>query len=280
MTTERGRTHALTRLVEMREAGGFTLPAELLDAHALPAQVRAVPQPPLDAYTVQDAADELLHTLGRGETAGLAALAQSVRHADESGSATALGRRITVDALEHAENAAINTAADLADRVICDHLRPAFDETLGQVRRNRGALHGKPHDARALVTASAKARAAWSEVDACAGRYRILREARHLANVAGLRQAESDVQGMFATFAAPLVLTPGYSPGTSAAPPRIEFPADDIELMLWLTGDAAGAKPWLPTVSEQDAAWAAVFGEGVLTRQRAHRDALAIGARI
>ncbi len=280
MTTDRGRIRALDRLVDLQEAAGYKLPAGLLAAHALPGRVRAVPPPEPAAYDVADAALEILHTLERGDLPDPAALAEQVRRAATAGTDSDLAKRVTAAALERAQEAAINCAAATADAIIADCLRPAFDETLEQVRRHSGALAGHALEPRALVAASAKARAAWSELDACAGRYRILREARHLANVAGLRQAESDVQGMFAALADPFALAPGYKAGSTAAPPRIEFPDDAIELMIWLTGDAAPAVPWLPTVAEQDAAWQEAFGEGVLTRQRAHRDALAIGARI
>ncbi len=41
----------------------------------------------------------------------------------------------------------------------------------------------------------------------------------------------------------------------------------------------APAKPWLPTVAEQDKAWLAVFGERLEQQRRYAANAQAIGAR-
>lgn len=68
--------------------------------------------------------------------------------------------------------------------------------------------------------------------------------------------------------------------GLHPAPPRIEWPEEPSALALWLVEDAAPAKPWMPTVAEQDGRWWEVYGEEVEHRAAAHHHARAlIGGR-
>jgi hypothetical protein len=103
--------------------------------------------------------------------------------------------------------------------------------------------------------------------------------ARRWANTIGHREPEHDGSHLFAEFADPLALSPWWKP--PAPIPQTPAPQDPVERLLWLVSEAAApAKPWLPTVAEQDEAWWARFGEAQQTRARAHHDALAISARI
>jgi hypothetical protein len=265
MTTTLGRIIALKILVDQQEAGGYTLPRPLLDAYQRSIAAAAILAPPSQAFAPQDAADQIVRCLTDGADPDLADLAQRVRHATEAGNDRELAHRILAVAAEMTQNTAVNIAADLADVVITDHLRPVFAANLERVAGHGTILGGYPLDTRALISAPAKVRSAWTAVKACADRHRLLIEARSRVNTAGLRQPQRDTTGMYAAFELPRALFPGLS--DQARMPQLPFPADPVDMMLWLVGDAARAKPWLPTVDEQDAAWWAQHGEGVEKRR-------------
>ena len=161
---------------------------------------------------------------------------------------------------------------DTADRIIIDCLRPAFEANLERARKHREVLTSQPLDPVALITASAKVRVAWAALNDCASQYVVLRRARRLVNVAGLREQQHDVEDQFAMFEHPYELFPGAVPGQTRMP-DLPAPADGVELMLWLTGPAAPARPWIATVSEQDAAWYVVHGEAAEMRREMHQGA-------
>ena len=167
----------------------------------------------------------------------------------------------------------------MGEAVIAEHLRPALEDVYERARVCAEALGGDL-DVHRLLTAPDKARKAYSELTHLAARRRMLFEARRQVNTVGHRVPEHDVQGMFVEFQSPHVLVPGFTPGSTGRWPGVPAPADDRERLLWVVSDAvAAARPWLPTVAEQDAAWDAVFGEAQQMRVQAQRDAAAIGAR-
>ncbi len=124
-----------------------------------------------------------------------------------------------------------------------------------------------------LITAGAKVRAAWARLRDAADRYQLLRQAWSDANNAGAHQPEHDTLGQFAVFADPFALFPDRPKG--AALPQLPWPAEPVDRVLWLVGDAAVATPWLPCVAEQDEAWTAVYGDAIKQRQVRHLTARA-----
>lgn len=268
MTSDRGRTQAVKTIIPLQEPGGFTLPADLLTALELPAKVRAVPLPSPEPFDTRNAADEMLHQLERGETPDLSELARRVSDTERARLDVMAAQRVAADALEQAESVVLGVVADGADRIVTDCLRPAFEANLDEARKHSGALAGQPLDPMALITAPAKTRAAWAAVGECTNRYRVLREAHRLVNAAGLRLVQHDTEGRFGTFERPAELFPGYEPGGSVRMPVPEFPSDPVDLMVWLVGPAAVARPWLPTAAQQDAAWQALYGEAAEMRRQ------------
>ena len=103
MTTNRGRTEAVKGLVLLQEPGGFSLPADLLTAHELPAKVRSVPLPSPAPFDVRNAADEMLHQL-RGGTPDLTELARRVSDNERASLDVMTAQRVAADALEQAES--------------------------------------------------------------------------------------------------------------------------------------------------------------------------------
>ena len=75
---------------------------------------------------------------------------------------------------------------------------------------------------------------------------------------------------MFATFEKTMALHPNWK--HPAPLPAMPAPSDPTQRLIWTVSDqAAAARPWLPTVAEQDDAWWATFGEA-LERQHAGRE--------
>jgi hypothetical protein len=278
MTTDRGRFQALTRLVGLQDAGGFTLPRELLDAAALPSRVGDLALPELPAYRIEQAADDVLSDLLADRPADLDGYAQRLADLAAARERYGLAQTIAANALEQAQSVAVNAAADMADRIITTCLRPAFEALQQDIAGHAKALDGHPLDDRSLITAPAKVRTAWSELRVHADQYGTLREARAAMNTAGLRVPEHDTGGEFATFQHPHRIT-GHTPGSTARAPRPEMPEDPVMRMLWLVGPAARGVPWLPTTREQDSAYLAVYGEGQAMRRTAAALAVATGAR-
>ena len=106
-----------------------------------------------------------------------------------------------------------------------------------------------------------------------AARYRALQEARAACiGLAGVEPAH-DTAGQFSLLREPQALVPSYSPNRPL--PRPDLPRDTVAAVLWLVTEAAPAGPWLPTVSQQDEAWLALFGEARQRRQASHVSARA-----
>lgn len=273
MTTDRGRLHALTTLLALREAGGFELPADVVTAAELLARVGAVTLPALPEYRIEQAADELLDALRIGRPVKLAEQADRLLEVTTAGARQQQAQMLVHNAAEQATHEAINTAADHAERIITAHLRPAFDALLAQAERHTAAMAGHPLEPQAIITAPAKVRTAWSELSALAACYGALREARRMTNTVAELQTAHDHAGEFAVLNNPHVLT-GYVPGSTARPTQVDSPTEPVPLMLWLVGSAKPAGPWLPTVNEQDQAWWSAYGQGI-----EHRQALAVAAR-
>ncbi len=62
--------------------------------------------------------------------------------------------------------------------------------------------------------------------------------------------------------------------------PQLPVPEEETARLLWLTSEqATGARPWLPTIAEQDRAWWAQFGEQVMQGRANQHNARAMAAQ-
>ncbi len=277
MTTEIGRTQCLRKLVELREAGGYDLPAAVVEAYELTKKVAALPIQSAAAFLHEDAAVAVLAAVGKGATPNLVDLGAQVRKAIEAATNTEHANRILATAREKADYSALAEMQRRADDVVVGNLRSAFEATLDTARRHAATLGSHPTDPGSIVTAPAKVRSAWSSLRDSAQQYRVLRQARQLANDAGLRVAEHDLQDQYATFRDPFGFFPERRGTSMPMPP---YPSSDVDLVLWLVvGVGAKAKPWLPTAQEQDQAWLDEYGEQSERRRVAHDQALAVMGR-
>lgn len=255
--------NSLKTLADSADGGGYTLPAELLDALRTYRRVTELEYPDAQHFDAEGAATRLVSALAAGENPNIDALVSQASEAERDSRAIEQVRTITALALERAAFAATALCSDLTERIIRDHLRPAFDTLLEDIQDKANALAAVGLDPHALITAPAKARHAYVKLPELAARHRTIWNARHLVNTIGARKAEHDVAGLFTEFADPLALRPGWK--LPAPVPLLEAPTDVHERLLWLVSDAiAPGKPWLPTLAEQDAAWLEQFEASAL----------------
>lgn len=274
----RAQLTSVTALVESREAGGYTLPDALVAAFDQYQAVKTVALPEPDQLDADTAAARLRADLAAGKAPDLAAAADQVRRAQDQQAMLEIARRVRDQAVEQASDQVGIVASDTADAVIAEHLRPAWAEVHDQTRKAAAQLKGHPLELGALIGAPTKVRDAYLTVRGLAERRSVILRARGWANSAGMRQPQHDSADMFALLEDPWKLFPDRKP--SSRMPPFPIPDDDVAAMLWWGTDAELARPWLPTVAEQDAAWWKQFGESVEKIGRYHRDARAIGARI
>jgi len=195
------------------------------------------------------------------------ALASEIDDATTRRRITDTASTVRAAAVELAGDLATSLAADAADRIITDHLRPAFDDVLEQARAAAAKLGSHGLNPRALLSAPKAARDSFHDLERLADRHRAIQTARIKANSIGLRQPEHDVEYIFSTFRRPMEFAPGWVANTARLP-RPPYPDDPTESIYWLVTDeqAIAAGPWLPTTAEHDSVWWSVFGEGVETR--------------
>ena len=250
----------LADLVALAEAGHFTLPDEVVDAHRLAHRLTVeVSQPHTDR--VHQARERLVAAFTQAAANGApwpdghdVLEAEAADRADKE----------AFNALERAATAAqanfAGLVSDVADDLIATSLRPAVDRVLEETTQAAKALgaYAAAGNVEQLLTAPKAARAAWIALDALAGRYGVLRKARGVLVRAILNggQQQVDDTNLFAEIRNLPDLWPTWRQRTQ--PP---WPDGGRERMLWLAGP--DVEVWMPTVAEQDARYREVFAEGL-----------------
>ncbi len=256
----RAQTMALAKLIDSAEAGGYTLPAKLLDAWRTYQRVKALDVPTRETLSPEAAAARIVSTVAAAESPDVTGLARELANARLEDEADEHARGILARASDQAGEAAITVAYDLTETIISKHLAPALAEAFARTREAAAALDGYGLDLHRLMTAPAKVRNAYADLPALAAKRQTILTASKSANAVGNREPQRDTTGLFADFRKPLTFFPTWR--HPARIPAIPFPADQIERLLWFVGDAAtAAEPWLPTMAERDAAWEAQFGD-------------------
>jgi len=252
-------------LIDSAEAGGWTLPVDVLEAHRVYKRVNELTLPApasLDAFT---AAAGIVDSVASGEPVDVMAAGRGLLDADGERQAYEKARHILQVAVDQAAQAAGNLAADLTEVIITDHLAVALDDVHAQAREAAEALKGFALDNPSMLAAPAKVRSAYLTLTGLVTRRQLLFTARRWANSIGFRVPEHDHAHMFAEFENPTALMPGWKQGMR---PSIDAPEDPIQRLLWVVSDeVAPAKPRLATVAEQDASWQEQFGEALEQRR-------------
>ena len=261
----RGTDLQLRDLVTGAEGGGYTLPTELLDAYATFVRVKALSMPTPQVLDPDTAAARIVSATAAGEPVDLVAIATEVAEIELGKQRHDQAAHIMRLAIEQAGERAQHLAADMVERVITEHLRPAHEHVLEQAREVAAALDGYAIDnTHALLGAPTKVRTAYLKLPELVARRSVILTARRMINALGYRDAKHDNGGLFASFRTPLAL----KSATVLRVPPIPWPDDPTARLLWVVSAAAApGQPWLPTISEQDAAWMDEYGEAVKARQ-------------
>lgn len=266
---------ALTTLVQTAQHAGFTLPDDVTTAHDVWLRLSQTEIPEPRSFDAQDAADRIVQAVTNGDRFDPIDLCRDALKArDEERLHTEAAAALAL-AVNKAASAAVATAESAADEIVVEHLRPAYEELLTEVREVAEVL--RPYtdpttfqlDLQAIIGAtSAKGRDAYLGLPRLVERHRLIRQARDRANAVGALRPQYDGQDMFASFADPMAFHPGWK--HPAPVPPLPAPQDPTARLLWTASEqAAAARPWLPTVAEQDTAWWERFGQAVENRRMA-----------
>jgi hypothetical protein len=279
--SDRARIASLTTLVQSAKVGGYTLPPEITDAHAVWQRLQQAEIPPPRPFSIEDAAGRIVHAATTGQQVDPLKLCRDFQKVEEDRRLYDQALGVMRQAIEQAAAVAVNAASDATERIITEHLRPVHDELMQQARDVASVLRpytsaGFELDLQRIVSEpSAEIRAAYLALPDLVERRRLIWQARTKANQVGQRKAEHDEAGLFALFERPMTFHPHWR--APAQIPRLPMPEDDTARLLWFASDeATTARPWLPTLAEQDAAWWGLFGERLEQAARNRHDARAM----
>jgi hypothetical protein len=258
-----GPSVALRRLLSGAVAGDYTLPRRLHDVAGAYERLQTVELSEPEEFGPAQAADRLLTDAIDRRPLDPVALCEQVHRVRNGRLLLSEARGVRDRALAQAEVTTVREAGAVTERVIAEHLRPAYYDVLKRAavlarRLSRYTDESFRLDTTALLTAGRKVRAAAEDLRPLVRRHRSILAARDVANAVGGRTPEHDHRGLFAIFRDPLAFaTPGLP---YEEIPGARLPEDPTAALLWLVSDrAAAGKPWLPTVAEQDAEWRAHF---------------------
>ncbi len=205
------------KIAELAEAGGFTLPAELLKLEASRVRLQETYSALIRARNFAD----------DGTQVGMV-YADAVRAAD--------------NAYNHADDIVRGYVKVNSEQIVVETLRPAWEAVLADVRKNTNK--GTPVTAEAAIDASDKVIAQYRKLKDLTKRFVAIKAAAQEIYGLGGR----DNWNLFAD-------TQAHPKGTSGQYAFLEpaGPSEPTARLLWLAHDQ-DAKPWLPTNAEREAA--------------------------
>ncbi len=265
--TDKKTSRLIDRLFAGADAGYYGLPGELVAA-------RERQQAVADAFTTLTAPD----AEAAATAAAVAAIATDPTNIGAVDTVLDAGRvdgahAVRVDLLRAAHTASADqlaaAARDRAGIVLLEHLRPAHDDAVTAARTAHATYAPHGSDAATLFTAPAKARQAWLDFQACAGKWEAIHGARAVVLDLGDDQPQHDEAHLFARVANPADAWPDLA--TSRQPlvqllARRPWPLDPAGNLAWFIQHKLDLH--LPTAAEQDGAWSVVFGPRLEQAQR------------
>jgi len=260
----------LGALFSNTDAGIHSLPADVVELRRALAHL-------IDTPTPEVVDERALH-------ASLVAAAVAAAHAGDNppdvtplidaGRARALAdarRRVLDEATSAVAGELRDTIVDGAEAILGDHLRPAFDELVAELKAAHATFLPYGDAAPALLRAPDKARKAFAGLGELSARWAALRNSRAALAFAGYT-AQADEFGLFA-----LVRNAERFCDMTRPRPMSKI-ADGLpwrglagtDFQLWV-GTNPAAELWLPTPDEQDAAFTALFGARIAAATRSQQ---------
>jgi hypothetical protein len=264
------RVHAgVAQLVDLSKLAGFTLPEELVAAYEAAVTIQELTLSPPPLLDVETGAEQLTATVIRGEPVDLLQLGRDIELGTRTRSAVQAGQLAQRSALERSVDRLTSLAHSLADEIIVTHLQPAYRAVLAEAEEPAKIVRQHPLSSQNLrlkdTNEVRSVRAALRKLEPAAARRTAIAQARVQANRLGARKPLHDTDNSFANLRRPMALVPGWVPGSRFAFPAV--PVDPIEHLVWLTGEAAIAEPWMPSCEQQDQIWLSIYGEELARRQ-------------
>lgn len=270
MTRQDPRVAMIAKVIAGREAGHYDVPTEITDAYDTLLRLQGLSVPRLPSPGLEDAAlalyqDPTVDPVDQAES--LAAAQADERHADLAEAVVA--RSVTLAAGE------LIDIARYADDAIVGLLKQPFAELLDETRQVATVLEDyEVSDVRTMVTAPAPVRKAYTSLtDDLVARHRLLREARRLAYLISERTPRKDVADLFLSFGNAVDAFMPRRQKTQRMPESWFPSSDPVHALLFLASDdeqVVAAKPWIPTIAEQDEAWQSTFGKDADDTQARH----------
>jgi len=210
----------LAKLVGNAEAGGYELPAELVDAWQTVERVRAA----LDlgvpgSLPIEDAAARVVAAVASGKTPDMLEVGREMHRLEGERQAHGHASRALAEAREQAAAAAVSIAVDMTERLISDHLPAALEDVYAKAKESAPALMG--FEKRPPYAAPAKAAKAYDDLTRLAERRSVIFAARDWVNFIGSREPMHAGANMFVEFERPELLTPWWSPQGAARWPGL-----------------------------------------------------------
>jgi len=252
----RGQLSALRPLVESADAGGYSLPAEVVDAWRVFEKVRALPLPAPATTDHEEVAAGVVAAVAAGKSPDVAKAGVKLHRAVDEQQAHDAAQRVFVEAIDQAGTAAAIVAGDRADVIIVEYLAPVLADIYEEARGCGERLAGHELDPRRLLDAPAEVQDAFRRLERLIARQSLIWDARKWACSVGFRRPEHDAAGIFLHFERPGELA-GWSHADGRWPGLDAFaPAEPLARLLWFASpELAAAKPWLPTCAQQDERW-------------------------
>ncbi len=247
-------------LIDLAGEGFFSLPVEVTKAHAAVKRLKAeLVSAQEDASKISPEALEIrtvdaLVTAATGNKLKLPNTASAIADAVRSREASGIRVQLVSQALEIVVGTRNASAQGLAQTIVTRHLRPALEEVLGEATDKARALTGfdPEPDPIQLLSAPEPTRRAWLDYQRLAERYGAIRRGREYLSGLGYRAQRDDRFGEFEN--ADELWPRRGALGGSTTPP---WPTSSgAARLLWIV--TGGAKPWMPSVEEADAAFTAL----------------------
>ena len=166
-------------------------------------------------------------------------------------------RRVLQRASREAAECIYDAVRNAAEEIVTGHLRPALEQLMAKAANFETKLRDvrlEVTDA-SMLTASKAQQDAWVELKTLAERYVEIRAGRQTLKDIGYKPGiDGDDGGLFEEFENFDDLWPQYG-GWTAATQKAPWPSERTNRLIWIV--RSEARPWMPTVAEQNEAYAA-----------------------
>jgi len=267
-------TATFPRLFPAADAGYITLPAAVQEARRaydrICAEVYPTPEPHYD--TTDRLVTDTVKAMQDGQPLPNCSTVDDARRGEQVAADAADVLRQATDALAAQARASVDPG-----EVMTRHLQPAHTEVVKQLTAALGVVAAHHASGTSVLLASQKVRAAEASIDGLCEKYEAIRQAKVDLDIFCHYAPELDVDGEFGEIANPETVWTrtehrNFNAGT---PPWPRTPTR--ARLAWFI--AHGCEVWLPSPTEQDARFSAVYATQIeaAAHQRHMGSAIGVG---